>query len=280
MESRNFATSVRPPALTGMASGLYRRFGKLVPESWSVTLAAAGMLACERKLRQASALGGRLRSLYSEMKKDSQVLQMLKSRSVDACLAPGDKGAHGHYYLRHVPKAPVMVFLHGYGGNLLFNIWAMMKALPDWTLIHPSWGLDWWLAETGNKMIYLQDLAKDYAQRTGGPLRQPWLAGLSDGGMAAFELASAQPQHYSGLISLASSPNTDTYSFPVGYPICMINGTEDDRFPIDQAMLSALRLLGSGVKIQIAEMEGEGHFFLLSSTLKMGKAISSFVEGA
>lgn len=32
------------------------------------------------------------------------------------------------------------------------------------------------------------------------------------------------------------------------------------------------------MKIQIAEMEGEGHFFLLSSTLKMGKAISSFVE--
>jgi hypothetical protein len=45
-------------------------------------------------------------------------------------------------------------------------------------------------------------------------------------------------------------------------------------------MLSALRLLESGVKSQIAEMEGEGHFFLLSSALKMGKAISTFVEGA
>lgn len=44
-------------------------------------------------------------------------------------------------------------------------------------------------------------------------------------------------QHYSGLISLASSPNADTDSFPVGYPIFMINGTEDDRFPIDQAIL-------------------------------------------
>jgi predicted esterase len=217
------------------------------------------MLVCEGKLRQASALGGRLRSLYAEMKKDQQVLQMLKTRSVDACLAPGKEAAHGHYYLRHIPKAPVLVFLHGYGGNLLFNIWAMMKALPGWTLIHPSWGLDWWLAETGDKMRYLQDLAKDFAERTGEPLRQPWLAGLSDGGMAAFELASAQPQHYSGLISLASSPNTDTHSFPAGYPIFMINGTEDDRFPMDRAMRSALRLLESGVKIQIAEMEGEGH---------------------
>jgi predicted esterase len=261
-----------------MASDLYRLFGNLVPESLSVTLAAAGMLVCEGKLRQASALGGQLRSLYSEMKKDSQVLQMLKSRSVDACLTPGDK--HGHYYLRHVPKAPVMVFLHGYGGNLLFNIWAMMKALPDWTLIHPSWGLDWWLAETENKMSFLQDLAKDYAQHTGEPLRKPWLGGLSDGGMAAFELASAKPQHYSGLISLASSPNTESHSFPVGYPIFMINGTEDDRFPIDQAMRSALKLLESGVKIQIAEMKGEDHFFLLSSTLKMGRAISAFVVGA
>lgn len=279
MESRNFATSVRPPALTGMASGLYRRFGKLAPESFSVILAAAGMLACEGKLRQATALGGRLRSLYSEMKQDSQVLQLLQTRSFDACIVPKEKTTHGHYYLRHVPNAPVMVFLHGYGGNLLFNIWAMMKALPDWTLIHPSWGLDWWLAEVGDKIDYLQDLAKDYTQRSGEPLNKPWLAGLSDGGMAAFELASAQPQNYSGLISLASSPNTDTYLFPAGYPICMINGSEDDRFPINQAMLFALKFLERGVKIQIAEMKGEGHFFLLSSTLKMGKAISSFIEG-
>lgn len=163
-----------------MAAACIAEFGKLVPESLSVTLAAAGMLACEGKLRQASALGGRLRSLYSEMKKDSQVLQMLKSRSVDACLAPGDKGAHGHYYLRHVPKAPVMVFLHGYGGNLLFNIWAMMKALPTGP-DPPILGAGLVAGGDRKRSRYLQDLAKDYAQRTGEPLRQPWLAGLSDG---------------------------------------------------------------------------------------------------
>lgn len=52
-------------------------------------------------------------------------------------LARKPKG--GHFFL-HVPKeadedTPVLLLMHGYGGNLLYFPWAVWKAVPDCILI-------------------------------------------------------------------------------------------------------------------------------------------------
>lgn len=65
---------------------------------------------------------------------------------------------------------------------------------------------------------------------------------------------------------------------PRGYPVLMIHGTEDDRFPIEACSVNASLLMQAGVDLRFVIIEQGSHFFLLSSPEKIESALRSFVQ--
>src|SRR5205807_2475525 len=107
---------------------------------------------------------------------------------------------------------------------------------------------------------------------------RPWLMAISAGGPAAFTIYNSAPTKFSGLVSLASSPEPSDIAAARGnVRILMINGAKDDRFPIEYVRdaVSQLRPRVSGLDYE--ELAGADHFFLLTRPEKAFAVMKDFM---
>ena len=274
-----FASAISVPRHNGMQEQALTVAAQLCREDWLVPIGAWASLFLEGNREAAAELAALLRKTYAEMASEPAIERMLNGRTLARALRPKPSD-HGHYYLSHVPDSPVVVFLHGYGGNFLFYLWTLQRLLPTCTLVHPSCGIDWLKRSATENTQFIADLLEDLKRRTGTNLGNVWLAGVSDGGSAAFDIAAQCPERFRGLVSIASSPDikpNQSLGLPRGYPVLMINGMKDDRFPIETCSTNASLLLQAGVDLRFAIIEKGSHFFLLLSPEKMESALRSFV---
>lgn len=184
----------------------------------------------------------------------------------------------GHYFAampsRPSPNPDIIIFLHGYGGNFLFYLWAMKTEFPEAVILLPSWGIDWTAGLVETRSNYLQDMINHFTQETGMQVIRPWLFGISQGGIAGFEFAAHHAERFRGYVSIASYPGM-AVGFPRDFPMLMLNGIQDDRFPIGEVRRSCLDLIESGVRVFMAEIESD-HFFLLSNKAEAAALIKEF----
>lgn len=170
-----------------------------------------------------------------------------------------------------------IVFLHGYGGNLLWNIWALKTEFPDRIILAPSGGMAWLERYDRYCLEYIDEMRAHVETTFGIELERPWLMALSQGGPTGFSVASHAPDRFRGFVSIASSAvGVSQLQYPPDFPILMINGTDDLRVPYSDAVSTFESLQSRGGNILLEKMEGANHFFFLSQREEMARVIREF----
>ena len=267
VESCDFATRSLPPPFRvpkQFAEGyrLFQAAGPYVPESLTVkSIVLLDPVQVGLTAQESSGLHKDLDNIYGRISADA-LFENIKS-ALPYCLAD-TRQSHGHYFV-YFPKkirddTRVIVFLHGFGGNLLFNTYLLKEAFPDSIILLPSWGVSW---QSGT-MQYLEDMYKDVKQRTKFSIRKPCLMGISAGGPAGFRLYSEQPDRFACYVSIASAPSRANVSaLKKGLKILMVNGRHDSRFPIARVEPLAAEATRRAPGLQFHVVDGD-HFFMLS----------------
>src|SRR5688500_14684884 len=124
------------------------------------------------------------------------------SALADAISADANRKAHYFLYRpsRVTDETPVIVFLHGFGGNFQFYTYLLKEAFPDRVIIAPSCGIAWPV----EGVPLLDEVLDDAARRLGVRLSRPWLLAISAGGPAGFAAYATAPQRYHGFVCLVS----------------------------------------------------------------------------
>ena len=193
---------------------------------------------------------------------------MLTSSAVPFFLSGRPKG--GHYFL-HVPpgadsSTPVLLLMHGYGGNFLYFPWAVWNAVPECILVAPSWQINWSDGPLEKRIDYVMAVVADAREKTGLPLMKPWLVPLSQGGPTAFHVAAAFPTRFSGLLGISTwAGSIDGGSaFGSKFPIRMLHGDEDARVDWKSTKSSLRAIKIGGANCEFTTIKGANHFLLLT----------------
>lgn len=166
------------------------------------------------------------------------------------------------------PFDSAVIFLHGFMGNFNLQCWLFGKAVlaAGMMTVCPStsWIGDWWSAD--GEATLRQTV--QYLRRQG--IERIYLAGLSNGGFGASELAPRLDGEFAGLIFLSGvEPNAaDT-----GLPVLLIHGEGDERIPINIARSYAGRI---GEQATLVEFPGD-HFLLAKSAAEVQQTITDWL---
>lgn len=288
IEVLHFETSHAPTIaapLPGLPPWVYR-FASMVRTASSEGKAlsvALGFLAAIRMLAPAKArrLLPLLRESYREMRKDDGFRRL--SSAVPYCFATA-RHSRGHAFLSVPANAsaasPTILLLHGFGGNLLFQMHAITRELPEAVVVAPSWQLSWSDGPLADRLGLLHDAISAVSAKLGFKLRPPCAIGISQGGVAAFELLDAAPALCSSLLGIstgASLPLAPT--FPK-IPVAMAHGTLDDHIAPEDARATVAALLDRGMDVKFGEVSDADHYLLLSHRAALGRFMRSHLAAA
>jgi len=217
-------------------------------------------------------LGGLMAKAYLDMAK-SPAFWMTGS-AVPFCLSTNPKG--GHLFLHVPPEAsastPVLLLLHGYGGNLLYFPWAIWREMSDCVLIAPSWQVDWTKGPLADRKTYVGEALRRAADHAGVEFGRPWLVALSQGGPAAFELANDEPSKFQGLLGLSTySGNSAIDKIPKKFPVRLLHGDSDARVACSDALDTILEIQRRGGNAERTVVKGADHFLVLSHRKSVGR---------
>jgi pimeloyl-ACP methyl ester carboxylesterase len=173
---------------------------------------------------------------------------------------------------------PAIVFLHGYGGSLLWNLWALKVSFPDHVILMPSGGIAWPDQDAAVVRRYVRGLIEDVEAKHSITIDRPWLFSLSQGGPTGFRLASDYPGDFKGYVAIATWAQ-EPGSLPVDreFPILMVNGHKDERVTIAEATDSFITLKARGADVRQKVLAGADHFFFLSERTRLQEIIHDFM---
>ncbi|MEZ4466967.1 MAG: dienelactone hydrolase family protein [bacterium] len=202
---------------------------------------------------------------------------------VDGCaLWSAGAAPVGHLYPPHsdAPR-PVVLFLHGFGGNLKGYLWAL-RPLTDagWTIVAPDFGLGLWADPGGRATIDAALAFIDQSPDLDGS--RIVLAGLSNGGLGVTRHA---PQlggrlrgilYYSAVVEPAAMPALAA-ALP-GVPVFLLHGARDRRIHVATVRDAHARLRAAGAMAELTVLPEADHFLLFSHPAELaafnGRALS------
>ncbi len=233
-----------------------------------------------RSLSQSLRLSRLFASTYSSLLLDSRFRKLPSAAA--STLAP-EVLTEGHGFVSIPAQIDAttqdILYLHGYGGNMLYNLWQLSQLFPKDILLLPSWSLGWPARNDENVARvsgYLGEFISAVQSHFDIQIPAPWLVALSGGGPIAFGVAAANPQGLRGLVAVATSAgNAQGLRYPEGFPILMISGTQDPWFPIDDARGEFQNLKTQGIEVQMVEINDD-HYLFLSSPQKLRRIIEQF----
>lgn len=256
----------------------YRRWtpNGLVPEIDQVKMGADLSPFVDAIMTRAKAL--RMKHLfltaYREMQHDPDFVSVgsaLGDVLADMFGLPFNAGHLYAYIPEHKPgeKLPVILFLHGAGGNFKAFIWNW-KRLADSrhvAIVAPSFGCGSWYHRGGMEAI---DAGYQYC--AGHPdldAQHIVLAGLSNGGIGVSRAMCLHPDRYWGLVYISPVLEPDILGSLVfvqacaGKSILVLHGDEDDRIP-RKYVEEPLKSLAGKISVEAKYFPGEDHFLILS----------------
>lgn len=177
-------------------------------------------------------------------------------------------------------STPVLLLLHGYGGNLLYFPWAIQQAIPHVAFVAPSWQIAWTQGTDKERLSYLEDALRAAESHLGRPISRPWLCGLSNGGMAAFQLMTASPDSFSGLIGISTdSPYGGNTGRLNGLPVHILYGMQDGFFSFREVAGTIEGIARAGGVANLTWVEDATHWLLLSHRERLKEFMSRIFSG-
>jgi pimeloyl-ACP methyl ester carboxylesterase len=272
----------------------FRRYawGNLVPENDQFALGFQMVPAMDPLFtrKQAKMLSGLTASIYAELEADPafHALGSVMPEAYDELWGlPFDRG---HYYLyipprldRSVPQ-PVLVFLHGSGGNFKAYTWLLSKVADElgMILIAPSYGMGNWQEPDTSRVVQaaLEDAAKVVSLDT----KNVHLMGLSNGGLGVSQAGRNLGESLRSLTFL--SPVFDSYCISSpdfskrwsGRPILVVSGGKDDRVPIDDVTADVETMTQAGARVTFRSVEDADHFMLFSHRTHVVRTITDWLR--
>lgn len=215
-------------------------------------------------------------SLYDELEADPDfhALGSAMPHVYEAIWGLGDGDEQAYVYLPptvdRTKPSPVLVFLHGSGGNFKAYTWLLSQVADELGLVvvSPGFGLGDWRKESTPGVI---QRALNEAGRLAvlDPGRRH-LAGLSNGGLGVCQAGLALGTEFQTLIFLSPVMDDETLGSPGfarqwrGRPVRVITGVEDERVPVAYVRERAQKLRAIGAEVSLREIPAADHFMLFS----------------
>jgi phospholipase/carboxylesterase len=189
-------------------------------------------------------------------------------------------------YTAHIPdgdeKFPTILALHGWGANA-HDLLGLAPMLVDgravmlcpqgpvkisigpgmagygWFPLDPSKPID--IAAFERSADALREFVADALEKFPIDPDRIVVAGFSQGGVMAYELALREPSRFAGLAALSSwfptqlAETLEKKPEHEGFPVLVIHGTRDSMLPIDRARESREELRPYGVSLTYREFE-------------------------
>jgi len=248
-----------------------RWLGWLVDEQ-DLTLAGARVLTTRWRLApdEQKNLVPALRKAYAEMRWDdaftpSPVLDTLLSRQTANAFDTLVIEPRGESRAA-VPIKFGVIFLHGYAGSTTLECWLVASAARTIGALTVCPATDFtghWRGETGERILRA---SLDYLHARG--IKRVFLAGLSNGAMAASALAPRLASSLEGLILISGAPASGETG---GLPTLVVHGLQDTMTPAEAARAFVARTHAS-----FASFDG-GHFVLLVRREEAREAIANWL---
>ncbi|MAM72141.1 MAG: hypothetical protein CMP91_13475 [Gammaproteobacteria bacterium] len=179
--------------------------------------------------------------------------QLPDGSSIQAYLALPEPGQEA------LPLAIVMGGGSGDGriAESTFNSLGQQFASHGWavaTPVSPN-GQSFW-GDNAEKVRQLIDLLKARTEVADGPVI---LAGISNGGTSALEIASQNPQEYLGVVAVPGLAADPTLRHLEDFPVYLRIGSEDQLGWFNRFESQVNSMNRAGVNVDAVLMQGEGH---------------------
>jgi esterase/lipase len=209
-------------------------------------------------------------NVYSQMRKDgsfsspvvSTYLNLQQTEHFDAVIIePETEPQFG------------VIFLHGYMGNVSAQCWVIAQAVKEMggVTVCPStvWTGAWW--EPRGQQILQHTF--EYVREQG--IERIYLGGFSNGGFSIGRLASQleDEEGLSGLIFIDGAMN-GTQVKELSLPILIIEGTEDERVPVEAALQFVKDVGDLGTYVEI----NSDHFLIIKESTLMQDTIATWLK--
>lgn len=189
------------------------------------------------------------------------------------------KPTHGSANL-HVPEnarpsSRVILFLHGYGGSLLWYQHWLSEVFPESIILCPAYGVN----PANISAEYVLEAIAAAEKHLGFSLRKPSLVGLSAGGAGACRAYAANPERFAQLVCMGSlPPDAVLRAFPKNGSVCFIAGGAEP-FVGSGQLHRAFRMSRSvclDTTVQI--IPKADHFFLLTQPGPTRDALANIIK--
>jgi predicted esterase len=208
--------------------------------------------------------------IYEEIEEDEE-FKNTKS-ALPYCLSSNKTQGHYFIYTPEKKAKGTILFLHGYGGNFLFYMFALKKEFPDYKIIIPTYGVKW----AKNGIPYLNDLLKDL--KIDNSKEKIWLMALSGGGPIGFEFYKKRFDRFKGYTCLASTPlDTQVAQIHKLSNILIINGKKDSPRLLQRVAKNVKAIKASNKKVKSHLIDGS-HFFMMTNRKETFNLIRKFIE--
>jgi pimeloyl-ACP methyl ester carboxylesterase len=249
----------------------------VVPEVDQLMAGFTAMPGVDPRLtqRQATALKRWTRDIYREMENDAEFRALGSAMGlVYTDLRSGRFPHHAYLYIaptvdRSRP-APVLLFLHGHGGNFKAYVWLLSKLADriNGIVLAPSEGTGKWASSATTERIAA---AWADAQRIARlDETRVHLIGLSNGGLGLSHLLATAPGKYRSFVFLSPVFREDALqrlAFAPADPrppILTLTGALDDRVPLAYVEDRVREIRRAGAEVSREVFDDANHFLIFS----------------
>ena len=187
----------------------------------------------------------------------------------------------GHYwfYRPAKEKRPLLIFLHGSGGNFkAYQKWfAPYAQKHEIAMAFPTWGFGTWdVKQLGNRIHeVIEDIKKNYSCDN----QNIFICGLSQGSLTGIKTLTSASLKYGAFISISGIPYLNDKEFQElsQFKLLFIHGAKDDRVPVSNTRTVYEKLKSKKTNIQYIEFPEEDHTLIKVKTDEVLKAVFDWI---